>query len=56
MLSTGGTPEEKETPFESRTIAMTLNDLWLRNLGLSPQYLYLSDLRILAHAQIMSRT
>ena len=34
---------------------MNLNDLWLRNLGLSPQYLYLSDLRTLAHAQIMSQ-
>lgn len=55
VLSTGGTPREKETPFESRTIAMSLNDLWLRNLGLSPQYLYLKDLRILAHAQIMSQ-
>ena len=29
--------------------------LWLRNLGLSPQYLRLGDLRTLAHAQIMSR-
>ena len=34
---------------------MNLNDLWLRNLGLSPQYLYASDLRALAHAPIMSR-
>jgi len=29
--------------------------LWLRNLGLSPQYLRLGDLRKLAHARIMSR-
>jgi len=55
VLSTGGAPREKETAFESRTISMTLNDLWLRNLGLSPQYLYLTDLRVLAHAQIMSQ-
>ena len=55
VLSTGGTPREEETPFQSRTIAMSLNDLWLRNLGLSPQYLYLKDLRILAHARIMSQ-
>jgi lipopolysaccharide export system permease protein len=54
VLSTGGA-QEKETPFQSRTIPMNLNDLWLRNLGLSPQYLYLSDLRTLAHAPIMSR-
>jgi lipopolysaccharide export system permease protein len=55
VLSTSGGAQEKETPFRSRTIAMSLNDLWLRNLGLSPQYLYLGELRSLAHAQIMSR-
>jgi lipopolysaccharide export system permease protein len=54
VLSTGA-PKEKEMHFASRTIAMNLNDLWLHNLGLSPQYLYLKDLRILAHAQIMSQ-
>ncbi len=55
VLSTGGGAQEKETPFRSRIIAMNLNDLWLRNLGLSPQYLYLGDLRTLARAQIMSQ-
>jgi lipopolysaccharide export system permease protein len=54
VLSTEA-PKEKEMRFESRTIAMTLNDLWLHNLGLSPQYLYLNDLRTLAHSQIMSQ-
>jgi lipopolysaccharide export LptBFGC system permease protein LptF len=34
---------------------MNLNEMWLRNLGLSPQYLRLGDLRELARAQIMSR-
>jgi lipopolysaccharide export system permease protein len=47
--------EENEIPFATRTIPMRLNTLWLSNLGLSPQYLFLSDLRKLAHAQIMSR-
>jgi lipopolysaccharide export LptBFGC system permease protein LptF len=55
VLSTAGAPKEKEMRFESRTIAMNLNDLWLHNLGLSPQYLYLKDLRVLAHAPIMSQ-
>lgn len=54
VLSTTGT-QEKEAPFKSRVIPMSLNDLWLRNLGLSPQYLYLNDLRTLAHAPIMSQ-
>ena len=54
VLSTG-TREESEIPFESRTIPMSLNQLWLSNLGLSPQYLFLPDLRSLARAQIMSR-
>jgi lipopolysaccharide export system permease protein len=54
VVSTGEA-QEKETPFETRTISMNLNDLWLRNLGLSPQYLYLGDLRALARASIMSR-
>src|SRR6185312_5313637 len=55
VVSTRDSGQEKETPFQSRTIAMNLNDLWLRNLGLSPQYLYASDLRALARAPIMSR-
>jgi lipopolysaccharide export system permease protein len=55
VISTVGAAQEKETPFQTRTIAMNLNDLWLRNLGLSPQYLYLSDLRTLARSPIMSR-
>jgi len=54
VLSTEA-PKEKEMRFQSRIIAMSLNDLWLHNLGLSPQYLYLKDLRILAHSQIMSQ-
>jgi lipopolysaccharide export LptBFGC system permease protein LptF len=54
VVSTAG-HQEREVPFQTRTIPMTLNDLWLRNLGLSPQYLYLKDLRTLAHAPIMSR-
>lgn len=52
---TTSTTEESETAFTTRTIRMNLNALWLSNLGLSPQYLYLSDLRRLAHSQIMSR-
>lgn len=47
--------QETQTPFDTRTISMSLNDLWLRNLGLSPQYLWLGDLRTLARAQIVSR-
>jgi lipopolysaccharide export LptBFGC system permease protein LptF len=55
VLSTTGGQEEKEVPFKMRTVSMSLNDLWLRNLGLSPQYLYLGELRQLARARIMSR-
>jgi lipopolysaccharide export LptBFGC system permease protein LptF len=47
--------EEAQTPFRARAVAMDLNVLWLANLGLSPQYLALSDLRRLARAQILSR-
>jgi lipopolysaccharide export LptBFGC system permease protein LptF len=36
-------------------VAIKLDELWLRNLGLSPQYIPLGDLRRLAHAEIMSR-
>jgi lipopolysaccharide export system permease protein len=52
---TTGAHEENEIPFKTRTIVMNLDELWLSNLGLSPQYLSLSDLGRLAHAQIMSR-
>jgi lipopolysaccharide export system permease protein len=55
VLSTAATQEENEIPFRSRTMAMTLDSLWLRNLGLSPQYLRLPELRALARAPIMSR-
>jgi lipopolysaccharide export LptBFGC system permease protein LptF len=40
---------EAETRFAARTIAMHLNVLWLRNLGMSPQYLPLPTLNVLAH-------
>jgi lipopolysaccharide export LptBFGC system permease protein LptF len=49
------TAEEREIPFRSRSLGMTLDPLWLRNLGLSPQSLRLSELRALARAPIMSR-
>ncbi len=52
---TTGMHEENEIPFASRAIPMSLDELWLGNLGLSPQYIFLPDLRKLAHAQIMSR-
>jgi len=55
VLSTGETDEEVEIPFERRIVSLNLDPLWLHNKGLSPQYLWLSDLRILAGADIMSR-
>jgi lipopolysaccharide export LptBFGC system permease protein LptF len=55
VLSTSTNREEAETPFRTRDIAMVLDERWLRNLGLSPQYLPLGDLRELAHARIISR-
>jgi len=55
VLSTTANAEELEVPFKARSIPMALDELWLRNLGLSPQYLRLGDLRQLARAQIMSR-
>jgi lipopolysaccharide export system permease protein len=55
VLSTTASPVETQTPFVQKTVAMKLDDLWLRNLGLSPQYLRLGDLRRLANAEIMSR-
>lgn len=54
-ISTAGQVEESETPFTTRTVPMALNPLWLANLGLSPQYLYLPELRALSRAHIMSR-
>ena len=41
---------EAETGFTARAISMHLNVLWLRNLGLSPQYLPLEVLNALAHS------
>ncbi len=55
VLSTSAMAEEVETPFATRRVAMVLDPLWLHNLGLSPQYLRLSELNKLARAQIMSR-
>jgi lipopolysaccharide export system permease protein len=50
----GDIGEEAEIPFTERTIPLRLNTLWLANQGMSPQYLSLSDLWSLAHAQINS--
>ena len=55
VLSTTANREEVEVPFKARSIAMALDDRWLRSLGLSPQYLRLGDLKALARAKIMSR-
>ena len=55
VLTTTANREEAEVPFQTRVIPMVLDDLWLRNLGLSPQYLRLDELHALAHARIMSR-
>jgi lipopolysaccharide export LptBFGC system permease protein LptF len=55
VLTTAATAEESETPFRSRNVTMILDPLWLRNLGLSPQYLSLSELQALVRAPIMSR-
>jgi len=55
VLTTRTTQEEAQVPFRARTVMMKLDELWLRNLGLSPQYLPLADLRALARAPIMSR-
>lgn len=54
IISTGAR-EENQVPFAQRTIPMALNQLWLSNLGLSPQYLRLGELHALAHSPIMSR-
>ncbi len=53
-LSLGATREEPETLFSQRSIPLTLNVLWLGNLGMSPQYLTMAELRSLARAQIVS--
>jgi lipopolysaccharide export system permease protein len=55
VVTTRTAPEEVQVPFKTRTVTMKLDELWLRNLGLSPQYLRLGELKTLAHAQIMSR-
>jgi len=55
VLSTAASQVESQTAFIQKPVAMRLDDLWLRNLGLSPQYLGLGDLRRLARAEIMSR-
>jgi len=55
VLTTSANQEETQTPFEWRTVTMVLEESWLRNLGLSPQYLRLGELKTLARAQIMSR-
>ncbi|MDB5740478.1 MAG: hypothetical protein JWP16_1518 [Alphaproteobacteria bacterium] len=55
VLSTGPTGQETESPFRSRTIVMALNDQWLHNLGLSPQYLRLGELKTLSRAHLVSR-
>jgi lipopolysaccharide export system permease protein len=51
----GDTREEPEVPFQERTVSLDLNTLWLANQGMSPQYLSMPDLRLLAHARINQR-
>jgi lipopolysaccharide export LptBFGC system permease protein LptF len=46
---------ETETPFQTRTVTMVLDTLWLGNLGLSPQYIWMRELHTLARSQIVSR-
>jgi lipopolysaccharide export LptBFGC system permease protein LptF len=55
VLSTTASQEETQVPFKTRSVAMALDERWLRNLGLSPQYLRLGELMALADARIMSR-
>ncbi len=55
ILTTAAGQEEVQLPFARQAVTMKLDDLWLRNLGLSPQYLRLDVLRKLAHSQIVSR-
>jgi len=54
-IASTGQSEESQIPFDNRVLPVALNTLWLSNLGLSPQYLYLPDLRRLAKAKILSR-
>lgn len=54
-VTLGDNSEEVEVPFGEKTITLSLNTLWLHNVGLSPQYLYLPDLYTLAHAEIFAR-
>jgi len=55
VLTTTAAQEEVQVPFKTRSVAMVLDEGWLRNLGLSPQYLRLGELTALANARIMSR-
>ena len=55
VLSNTAAQVETQTPFVQKTVRLKLDELWLRNLGLSPQYLSLGELRRLANADIMSR-
>jgi lipopolysaccharide export LptBFGC system permease protein LptF len=55
VVSTTAGQEETQVPFKTRSVAMVLDEQWLRNLGLSPQYLRLGELMALADARIMSR-
>ena len=55
VIASTGQGEEIETPFVTRTISMALDVLWLRNQGLSPQYLRLGELHQLSRAPIVSR-
>ena len=55
VLTSTASQEEAQVPFKTRSVAMVLDERWLRNLGLSPQYLRLGELMALADARIMSR-
>jgi len=55
VLSNAAAQVETQTPFVQKTVRLKLDELWLRNLGLSPQYLSMGELRRLANAEIMSR-
>jgi lipopolysaccharide export system permease protein len=50
----GSTREEAEIPFVHRQVSLGLNTLWLANQGMSPQYLSISNLRLLANPKINS--
>ncbi len=56
MSSAPVTPTRKwKFPSASALVSINLDEKWLHNLGLSPQYLYLGELRTLAKAEIVSR-